>query len=245
MKKNRILYQPNIKAKIIGTILIVLGLFFIFIDSPIYIKFGASCILIGLIMIILISEKSVTKMISNSQIEGNTNSLKQIIDKLNLKGNAIFIPKSNILTEERIFIPILNSNTSIPNIDNDFVFSTGNDGGSLGLVLPPSGLQLLNEVEKEVSFEKLESNQIEEKLQSFIGKEILNSISFKKNQDSWKLEIGNPLHCTKNSKICKQYPCPSCSAVLLAITKTFNQKIRINDINNNGKKTTFYLSMEK
>jgi hypothetical protein len=244
MRRDLLLQQPHIKAKIIGTTLIIIGIVFLFISSSLYIKLGFAALLIGFFIIIIITEKSVPQIISNAQIEGNADAVKQITKELNLKGNVMFIPKSDILTEERVFIPLQNMKVSLPDIDNDFVFSTGNDGKSLGLVLPPSGLKLLHEVEKEVDFENTDIDHIEEKLQTFVGMDILKSVSLKKTQDQWKLEVGNPAHCTQNSDFCKQYPCPSCSALLSAITKASKQKIQVEDTVHNGKKTTFFFTME-
>jgi hypothetical protein len=235
------LKQPHNKAKIIGTIMIALGIFFLFTYSSLYIKIGYSSIIIGFFMIVMITEKSIPQNISNAKVDGNCVTITSIIKNLNLKGNAIFIPKSDILPEERVFIPLNNSKAKIPEIDNDFVFSTGNDRNSIGIVLPPAGLKLLNEIENEVKFDSINIDQIEEKLQIFVGFDIIKSISLKKISDKWKLDVTNFENCKQNFNICKQFPCPTCSALLLAITKTFNQKMQIVDSNKNGKRTTFYL----
>ena len=243
MRKELVLHQPHMKAKLLGIILIFIGILFIISMSNLYIKLGFSAILIGVFMIIMITEKTVPENISNAQIKGHIDAVKQITSQLNLKGNAVFLPKSDVLTEERIFIPLQNGEVHLPEIDNEFVFATGNDSTSLGLSLPPSGLSLLNEVEKDTTFENTDIDHVEEKLQSFVGMDVLKSISLKKTKKRWELILEKPLYCTNDVTFCKQYPCPSCSAILAAVTKATNKKLHVEDTVHNGKKATFYFTM--
>lgn len=243
MKGRLILNQPHIKAKIIGLILISIGIFSLLNPIQFFIKIGFASILIGIFIIFMITERSIPEKISHAQIDGNQNVIKKILKELNLTGNAIFIPKSDILREERIFIPLNNSEVSIPEIDDDFVFSTGNDGKSLGISIPPSGLKLLQEIEKETDFENTGNDEIEEKLQSFVGMNLLKSVSFKKDRDKWKLELEKPIICTDDPYICSKNPCPACSAVISAITKASKKQIYIEDVIHNGKKMEFHINM--
>ena len=245
MRKEWVMHQPHMKAKLLGIILIIIGIILIISMVNIYMKIGFSAILIGVFMIIMITEKTVPENISNAQIKGHIDAVKQITTQLNLKGNAIFIPKNDTLTEERIFIPLQNGEISIPEIDNEFVFATGNNSTSLGLSLPPSGLNLLNEIEKDTTFENTDIENVEEKLQSFVGMDVIKSISLKKTKKQWELILEKPLYCTNDETFCKQYPCPSCSAVLAAVTKATNKKLHVKDTVHNGRKTTFYFTMKE
>jgi hypothetical protein len=243
MKRRFINNQPHIKAKLIGLALIIIGLVFLINPIDIYLKIGFASILIGIFIIFMITERIIPQKISQAQVEGNQNVIKKIIKELNLHGNAIFIPKSDILNEERIFIPLNDSEIAIPEIDDEFVFSTGNDGKSLGISIPPSGLKLLKEVEKETDFENIDNDNIEEKLQTFVGMDIIKSISFKKDKDKWKLELEKPIICSNDRYICSKNPCPSCSAIISAITKASKKQIFIKDTIHNGKKIKFHLKM--
>ena len=236
--------QPHIRAKIIGIIIIAIGIAFLVNLTSFSLKVGFAFILIGIIMIFLITERSIPKKISDAQIEGNLDVVKSITEKLNLKGNAVFLPKSHILSEERIFIPLTKSdNVKLPFIDTDLVFLTGMDGTSLGIAVPPSGLKLLNEVEKEAAFEHTKLEDIQEQLQTFVGMDLLKSVSFKKQKNNWNLELEKPSFCTHDEIACNQFPCPTCSAVLSAITRASKKKLWINDTTFNGKKTTFDLTL--
>lgn len=150
MKQKLSLNQPYIITKIIGIILITIGLVFFLEPTSLNIKIGFSSILIGILIIFITTQKSISQQISNIEIKGNINAVKKLIRELDLRGNAVFISKTGNLTEERIFIPPNNSAIiQIPAIDNENVLLTGVDDRNLGISIPPSGLQLLNEIEKE------------------------------------------------------------------------------------------------
>jgi len=245
MRKLVSLNQPHMKAKLFGVLLICVGVLFVLIPDAVFLKLGFGCILIGLFMIVMITERTVPETMSNAQIQGHTNVVQQITNQLNLKGNAVFLPQNGILNNERVFIPLKSTQPIIPSVDDEMVFATGADGTSIGLSLPPSGMLLLSEVEKETTFDNTDMEYLEEKLQTFVGMNILKSITLKQKDDRWQLELMKPLYCTQMSSLCKQYPCPSCSAVFTAITKATGLKIRIEDAMPNGKKTTFYFSVMK
>jgi hypothetical protein len=164
--------------------------------------------------------------------------------ELNLAGNAIFLPKSHLLSEERVFIPLhKTTEINLPVIDDQLVFSTGTDGKSLGISVPPAGLTLLKEVETEGYFDHIGLEDVEEKLQTFVGMNILKSVTLKKEPNGWKLELEQPASCSTDHSMCTQYPCSSCSAVLTAITQASKEKIWIQDATHNGKKTIFHLKI--
>jgi hypothetical protein len=207
------------------------------------IKIGFTAILIGLFMIFLITERTIPKKISDAQIEGNMDVIRAITRELNLTGNATFLPKTPLLNEERVFITLQNTNNKIPEVDDTFVFSTGTDGKSLGISLPPSGLKLLKEIEPEADFTHTDLESVEEKLQTFVGFNLLKSITLKKRDNTWMLELEKTHVCTNDTALCRQYPCPTCSAALTAVTRAAKQKILVQDTTHNGKKVTFHLKI--
>ena len=243
MKKYLQLQQPHIRAKIVGLILVVIGTVFLFNPNPLNQKIAFTSILIGIFMIFMITERSIPKKISDAQIAGNIETVRNITRELNLTGNAIFLPKSDILTEERIFIPLHNSKIKRPDVDDESVFSTGAGGDSLGISIPPSGLKLLDEVEKNIIFENTEIDNVEEKLQVFIGLNLLKSIALKKRGNIWILELEKPIFCIHDEKLCRQFPCPTCSAALTAVTRAAKQKISITNTTNEKEKITFHLKI--
>jgi len=243
------LKQPNIGIKTIGIVLTIIGLVFLLDPTTLNLKIGFASILMGILILFVISLKTTPEKIFDKIIKGNIETIEKIIKELKLKGNAIIIPKTENLTEERIIIQPKNiKKVKIPSIKNENVFLKGIKNKNLGIALPPSGLQLLDDIEKE---EKIKVNKIwdiEKKLQIFVGMDLVKSISFKPGQDSWVLELEKPNFCPKNLMLCKQYPCPICSAILVAIIRAMNNpelRLIIKDAKQNGNKITFYLSFIK
>lgn len=198
-------------------------------------------------MIFIITEKSIPKKISDTLIEVNTDTVNKLIKELNLLGNAVFLPKSDILTEERIFIPPNKTGIlKIPEIrDNDIIHTT-TDGKTIGISVPPSGLKLLNEIQKDKSFKNTTIENLDEKLQLFVGMNMARSISFKKQKNGWNLEIENYIPDENNENLYNQYPNPTSSAIITMITRLLNKKIRIyNTITYNRKKIKYHLNLIK
>lgn len=249
MKQHLSIYKSHIGTKIIGMILIGMGIVFLSNPISLNLKIGFASILIGVFMIFMITKKSIPQQISDGQLEGNINAVEKIIRDLHIDGNAVFLPKTTTLTEERILLPPNNLDIiQVPDIDNDDVFLTGGNGKNLGIAIPPSGLKLLKEIEKEADFENTKMKDMEEKLQKFVGMDITKSLALKQNKSGWILELGKPQFCPKDKNLCRQYPCPTCSAILTAITRSSdgsNHKLWIKDIKHNGKKMTFYLHFIK
>ena len=237
-------HQPYYRAKIIGATLIIIGITLFTNPTTFFIKLAFASILIGIFMILLITEQTIPKKISDAQIEGNLPFIKKMTKELKLNGNAIFLPKSQILNEERIYIPVEKStDTYIPYIDDEIVFSKDPHGNILGISVPPSGLNLLKEIENEASFQDSNLENIEEKLQTFIGMNILKSITLKKLPECYILEIEHYSPCEIQQPTCSQYPCSACSAILTAITQAAKQKIHILDEKRDGTKTIFHLKI--
>jgi len=150
------------------------------------------------------------------------------------------------MTEEKILIPPNKEGTiKIPEISNNDVFLKGNDGENLGIAIPPSGLKLLNEIEKNNEFQNIDLVNIEEKLQIFVNMNLLRSIRFRKMPTGWNLEIESPQLCNNGQKLNVQYPCPICSAVITAITRALNQKIRIYSVTTEDEKIIYHLNILK
>jgi hypothetical protein len=235
------------RARIIGIMLIIIGaIIFIINPTVLYIKIGLILILLGIFMIFIITEKSIPKKISDVQVEGNMDIVNKIIKELDLEGNAIFLPKSDNLAEERIFIPPNKSGVlKIPNVKDNNIFLADENGKNLGISVPPAGLKLLKEIEKDNAFKNITAENLEEKLQLFVGMNLIKSISFKKQQHGWILEIENHTAYSNDQKFHNQYPCPICSAIIAMITRVLNEKIRIYNTTYNEKKIIFHLNLIK
>jgi len=106
LKLKLTLKHTNIGIKIIGVVLTIIGLVFLSDPTSLNLKIGFASILIGILIVFVISIKVTPEKIFDKQIKGNIEVILKIIKELNLKGNAIIIPKTENLTEERIIIPL-------------------------------------------------------------------------------------------------------------------------------------------
>ena len=247
MKKIILKNQPIFRARIIGIILIIIGAVFLINPTSLNIKISFVSIFIGIFTIVMINEKSISKKISDAQAQGNVYTIKTILKDIGLEGNAIFLPKTNHLTEERILIPPSNKGVvKIPKqIQDNTFFLIGEDGKNFGISIPPSGLKLLNEIDKNGDLKNTEIENINEKLQIFVGMNLLKSVSVDKQKNGWSLEVNKPIFGNNGYNIDRQYPSPICSAIIIALTRLFNNKIRIYDVTQKGDKITFTLNFIK
>lgn len=265
MKQGFIIKKPkHIRTKIIGIIIILVGIYFLVISNAIpiisktfpflsdsqlnisnalKIKISFTSILIGIFWIFLIPEKSIPKNLSDALNKGTFDAIEKLLR--GLSGNAFFLPKSEILHEERIYIPQNKTDEKPPYIDTHSVLIRKPNMESLGISLPPSGLKLLKEIEKEVNFKDIGIENVEESLDKFIGLNLVKSIILKKHKDDYKLIIKKPVSCRSNQNLCQQYPCPICSAAITGIVHATNKMVRIIDSKFEGEKVTFTLKIEE
>jgi hypothetical protein len=240
--------QRHLPIQILGIILTCVGIMLLINPTNLLVKISFGLIIIGTFMIVMTAGNYIPKQTSDSKIKGNMIPIYKLIIQLKLKGNAVFIPISKKLNEERIFIsPNEKGNIRIPDIKNDKVILYDKNGEILGIALPPSGLSLLDEIDKEKDFDKNNLKHIEMNLKKFVGIDLIKSVSLMKTIVGYKLEIilNNPEFCFKNQRLCRQYPCPTCSAVLTAISRSTvstKKRLWIKNIQRRGNSVVYYLN---
>jgi hypothetical protein len=248
------LKNPPMRAKVMGSLFIALGIYLIiFQKEDIYRKIGFGAIFIGLFAIMVITEKSIPKKINDAMLLSSMELLNSITENLDLKGNGLYIPAGGSLTKERVFIPVKEEeNYNLPTLDNDTVFVTGTSGSSLGVVFIPPGLGLLDLYEREIDIkiENTDIDELEKDLQIMInGLGLIKDLSIKRESDIFiKLIImqsayNNICKGIKKDKdtLCRQTGCPICSSILCAITRSIGKKIRIEQVDINDKRISFRL----
>ena len=62
---------------------------------------------------------------------------------------------------------------------------------------------------------------------------------------SYKIIIKKLVFCRENQNLCQQYPCPICSAAIIAIVHATKKTVKIIDAKIEGEKVTFYLKIEE
>lgn len=250
------LKNPPVRAKVMGSLLIVIGIFLIIShDDSIYLNIGFGAVFIGIFAIFVITEKTVPKKINNAQLLSNMEFLHSLTNNLDLNGNGLYIPAGGNLTKERVFIPLQDEEKyNLPPLDNNSVFITGTSGSSLGVVLVPPGLGLLDLYEREfgINIEDIEIDELGQNLQMIThGLDLVKDLSIKSED---KAHIRLKITPSKNNdicegivknreKMCKQAGCPICSSILCAITRSLGKKIRIQELDRKDKEVIFKLKI--
>ena len=91
--------------------------------------------------------------------------------------------------------------------------------------------------------ESISSHELERRWREVREKMKEEAIDFlvMQNDNEWLVELEKPELCNKDPFLCKQYPCPTCSAIITAMTRSAKQKIMIKNTEHNGKKIIFHL----
>ena len=248
MSIRRALRNPSVRAKVMGSLIIAMGIYLIiFQNETVYLKIGFGAIFIGLYAIFIITEKTIPKKLDDAQLLSNMELLYSLTNNLDLKGNGLYIPAGGSLSKERVFIPVQEEEKyNLPALDDEMVFVTGTSGSSLGVVFVPPGLGLLELYEKEmgIKIENIDIDELEQNLQIMIyGLGLIKDLSIKREDNKFiRVKIKHSAYqdiCEKiknRGKICRQTCCPICSSILCAITRSLGKKVRIQkvDIKDNG-----------
>jgi len=256
MSARSALRSPSVRAKVMGSLFIAVGIYLIiFYNENIYLNIGFGALFIGLFAIIVIREKTVPKKLNDAQLLSNMEFLHSLTDDLDLKGNGLYIPAGSNLSKERVFIPLQEEEKyNLPALDDNTVFVTGTSGSSLGVILVPPGLGLLDLYENEmgIKIENIDVDELEQNLQIMIyGFGLVKDLSIKREDNELiRLKITHLAYkdicdeIAKNSnKICSQAGCPICSSVLCAITRSLGKKVRIQEVNKKDNEISFKLKI--
>ncbi len=248
-----VLGKPAVRAKVLGSLFIAMGIYLIiFQKENFYLKIGFGGIFIGLFAIIVIREKTIPKKLNDAQLLSSLELLQSLTNNLDLKGNGLYLPSGGGLSKERVFIPLQEEEKyNLPAVDDDTVFVTGTSGSSLGVILVPPGLGLLETYEKEMGMEigNIDIDELEQNLQIMIyGLNLIKDLSIKMEDNKFiKVKIKHSAYqdiCQKikdTGKICRQTCCPICSSVLCAITRSIGKKVRIQKVDVKDNEITFRL----
>ncbi len=253
MSIRRALRSPPLRAKVMGSLFIAIGIYLIiFHNETVYLNIGFGAIFIGLFAIIVIREKTIPKKLNDAQLLSSVELLYSLTNSLDLEGNGLYIPAGSNLSKERVFIPLQEEEKyNLPALDDDTVFVTGTSGSSLGVVFVPPGLGLLETYEREmgIEIEDIDIDELEQNLQIMIyGLGLIKDLSIKKDGNKFiRVKITHSAYqgiCEEiknKGKICRQTCCPICSSILCAITRSLGKKVRIQQVDIKDNEISFRL----
>jgi hypothetical protein len=206
----------------------------------------------GAILLYIRDEQYTQKVLLDASVLQSLKTINQIIQELNYKGNAVYLPPKYFQDPEatKIYIP-KQENASLPKPEQtrkyEKLLLVGNSKGILGITLAPPGAELTKLFEKTlktsfiiVDLEHLQRDlpklfiedlEIAEDLKIQIAK---SSASFSQTKiDAIHVRITNSIYkdickeARKLSPICGQIGCPICSAIACAIAKASGRPITI------------------
>lgn len=207
---------------------------------------------LGTFSLTILGEKSISPTPSEAEMVSQARIARQMLDGLNLNGNAVYIPAGGALREERIFIPAGESSPKLPSaLTDDLVFSPGKDGSTPGALLSPAGLDLLAACEKETgrSTAGVGLEPLEAELQSLrFGFGLMKDFHVKERDGKvvLRVEYSNLADaCGQVRKempdTCRQMSCFGCSCILTGVAKATGKPIRVGSVDNSHDRVVFEL----
>ena len=214
------------------------------------------CLFLFFFTIFVVSEKSISMIVSEDQMIGTAKNLNEIIAGLALSGNSMYLPAKRGLTKERLFIPAANSNVIPPNaLSDDLYLSPGKDGSSPGILTDPLGLSLLNTIEKELGTSTIGAGieSTESSLQMLrFGFGMMKDFHFKERDGKvvLRVEYSNLLSACRSIRkekpdTCRQISCIGCSCLLTGLARATGKAVAIENVDNANDRVVFTLNLQE
>jgi hypothetical protein len=237
-------------SKIISWVLIVCGVISLIVSiiyvSSILAFVGLGLTFWGALLLYLKTQDYPQKLLETS-ILPSLNTLKQLIQELNYKGNPVYLPPKYFENPETTKIYISkNKRASLP--EPEEIQRSENSlfvKNSQGILLTPPGEELTKLFEKtlEKSFTKLDLKSMEQNLPKLFIEdlEIAENLEFQMKEDSVHLKFTNSIYkdLTSLPHVLDKIGGPICSAIAIAITKAAGKPVMIEniEISKDGKTT--------
>jgi len=153
---------------------------------------------------------------------------KKLIDVLDMKNKAIYIPSYGNLPEGGVFIPLHeNFDLDLAKVDDDSFFIT--DVGrerEMGLFLKPLGKDLMQKYEaySEMNFTNAGLHAVQNASTVLRSLGLANSVDIVDKDDEIVVKILG-VKTKICSKACEQISCPVCNSILLSIAESIQELI--------------------
>ena len=221
-----------------------------------YLVGGIGFVFMGMFAIAMLSEPSMPTLLSQSAMISTARTANGTAQGLQLKGNACYLPARHGLTRERIFIPAPIENPSAPlALSDDLVMSPGKDGSTPGMLLEPLGLDLVNEIERELnaSLQNIGLEAAEGMLQILKhGLGMIKDFHFKERDGKTVLRVeysGLLDACRKVRKewpdTCRQIGCVGCACLLTSAARATGKVVCIDEVDNSKDTVVYTLTLKE
>ena len=217
---------------IAGGVLIAMGAVFAFkgaLDGDqSVINVGIGGIFLGVIVLTFSTSEYIKTDAFKAMVSPYFQLSKSLINSLELKSNAVYIPAYDNLPEGGIFIPLHdNFDLDLAKLDETSLFIT--DVGrekEMGLLLAPIGKDLMKMYESysETDFTNAGLHAVESAASVLKSLGLAASIVVEERGAEIKVLVGG-MKTEICSQTCEQVACPICSSVILSIAKCIQELV--------------------
>lgn len=204
----------------------------------------------GILLLYLKQEKYVKSQLLDSATISSLENLNKIIDELDYKGKAVYLPPKylKVFKSGIVYIP-RKEEFNIPSVEEISEEKTFLKNPQ-GICLTPPGLSLANLFEKELGtdFVRTDLDYLQKNMPKLFIEtlEIAQDFQMEKQNNTINVTIIDSIYkdsCTETRKlqnICGSIGCPLCSAIACALTRATGKPITIekDDISEDNKTIT-------
>lgn len=221
-----------------------------------YLVSAIGMLFVGVFGLFVLGEPSTPKTISESQMIGAARTADEVISGFSIAGNSSYLPARHGLTKEKMFIPA-SANLTVPPsaLSDDLVLSPGRDGSTPGLLLEPSGLELMNRIEAELATSLADEGlEAAEGMLQILkhGLDVLKDFHFKERDDKTilRVEYDSLLDACRTVRrekpdTCRRAQCIGCSCLLTAAAKATGKMIQVESVDNSQDTVVFTLVLRE
>jgi hypothetical protein len=211
---------------------------------------------VGVFGLFVLGEPSTPRTISESQMIGAARTADEVISGFSIAGNSSYLPARHGLTKEKMFIPA-SANLAVPPsaLSDDLVLSPGKDGSTPGLLLEPSGLELMNRIEAELATSLADAGlEAAEGMLQILkhGLDVLKDFHFKERDDKTilRVEYDSLLDACRTVRrekpdTCRRAQCIGCSCLLTAAAKATGKMVQVESVDNSQDTVVFTLALRE
>jgi len=225
-------------------------------QRDLYVVSGIGVLFIGLFAMAMLGEPSLPRWFSSASMTSTARVANGTLEGLSLKGGACFLPAKHGLTKERMFVPAAEGAGKPPSaLSDDLVTSPGKDGSSPGMLFEPTGLELLLEIERELStsvagagIEAAEGTM--QMLKHGMG--LMRDFHFKERDGKTilRVEYSGLLDACRGVRkerpgTCRQFPCIGCSCLLTAAARATGKLVVVEGVDNSKDSVVFTVRLEE
>jgi hypothetical protein len=221
-----------------------------------YLVSSIGVLFVGVFGLFVLQEPSTPRTISESQMIGAARTADEVISGFSIAGNSSYLPARHGLTKEKMFIPA-SANLAVPPsaLSDDLVLSPGKDGSTPGLLLEPSGLELMNRIEAELATSLADAGlEAAEGMLQILkhGLDVLKDFHFKERDDKTilRVEYDSLLDACRTVRrekpdTCRRAQCIGCSCLLTAAAKATGKLVQVESADNSQDTVVFTLALRE